>query len=74
MIIETSILIFLVVFAYWFGCKRTQFKYDVILTLRGQKRYKRYLQNRTETQLFVAKLLIILLMVCIGFMKWLTYI
>lgn len=57
MVIETSVMIFLIVFAYWLGCKRTQVKFELI-SLMTPKQYR----NFTEIKLYVAKCMIVLLL------------
>ncbi len=65
MLIETSLIIFAVVFIYWLGCKRTKIKFELI-SLMTPKQYR----NFTEIKLYVAKFLIALLLALVFLEKF----
>ena len=64
MIYQTALTVFLAAFCYWLGCKRTQVKHDLI-GLMTPKKYRCFV----EIKLYVAKAIIVMLLVLLFWMK-----
>ena len=61
---ETALVGFLAAFCYWLGCKRTQIKFD-LFSLMTPKKYRCFV----EIKLYVAKAIIVMLLVLLFWMK-----
>lgn len=65
MFIQASLVIFVAAFIYWLGCKRTQVKFELI-SIMTPKQYR----NFTEIKLYVAKVIIVLLLIVVLVQKF----
>ena len=65
MLIESSVAVFVVVFAYWLGGRRMRARCDALLLMRGEYFRKTHEQTRLEQRVFLMKLLVIFLIGCI---------